>query len=208
MADPLGRLRAARSGLARLTRRLGGRGRFNLHLQHDPSWQRRAEIAVDMWLEPGGSRAGEGGTIRIADLGCGNERLRGVLTERIGQPFSYQGYDLQPQQSTTIRLDLARELPDGEFDVAFALGVVEYIPEPERLLAGLRAHCGALLVSYVVSDSPDRLTEEERGARGWRTHYTRAEFEAVCRRAGWELVSVELIEEGRTGVWLLRHGDD
>jgi hypothetical protein len=179
------------------------RARFNLQDQDDPSWQRRAERAVDMWARgrPVGDR---GGTVSIADFGCGNERLRDVLADRLSDPFNYQGYDLEPQSPTAIKLDLQHELPDRTFDLGFTLGLLEYLEDVEAFLRRLGRVAGFAITTYVISDSPDRLSETERLGRGWRSHYSREGFAELCRTTGWMPLDFELIDDGRTGLWLLR----
>jgi hypothetical protein len=77
-----------------------------------------------------------------------------------------------------------RGLPDREFDVVFALGLLEYLSDLEDFLAGLRRICTFAIFSYSVFDSAGPLSEPEREARGWRTHYTRGQLEALSQRAG------------------------
>jgi hypothetical protein len=159
-----------------------------------------------MWKGHRGPR-GEGGDLRVADFGCGNERLHEVLAHRLGDGLVYHGYDLEPQRSTTIKLDLQRDLPDQRFDLGFALGLLEYLEDLAGFLRRLRSVAPWAVVTYVVSDSPDRLTDEERLARGWRTHLTRDGFEELCRTTGWEPLDFELIDDDLTGLWLLRSSD-
>lgn len=154
MTGPIARaVRSASRLLERVNPFERSRRPYNLHLQADPSWERRATRAVEIWARhrPAGSPSAP---LFIADLGCGSERLRVVLDDQLPDPFSYQGYDVQPQQSSTIRLDLQRELPDASFDAVFALGLVEYLPDLDRFLRGVGEISHTLVVSYTVADSP------------------------------------------------------
>ena len=126
-----------------------------------------------------------------------------MLESRLGDGFAYQGYDLQPQVPSAIRLDLRRELPEREFDVVFCLGLLEYLPDLEGFLAGVGRISPLAVVSYVIADSPDELSERERMDRGWVNHYSRAQFPALCKRAGHVVRDSLLIEEGRTVLCLL-----
>jgi len=145
-------------------------------------------------------------SITVGDLGCGNERLRVVLARHLGDRFSYLGYDLLPQASTTIKLDLQRELPDRSFDLVFCLGLLEYMTDLEKVLLRLRRISNFAIVSYAISDSPTELSEAEREARGWLSHHSRADFSELGTRAGWLTRDFLLIDEGRTGLWLWASG--
>src|SRR4051812_6437694 len=108
------RVRRGMSTTLSAARGLRRRKRFNCQDQLSPSWERRAEDAVDVYAKHRDRGGGPtGGSLRIADFGCGNERLRQVLGQRLGERHSYEGFDLRPQHATTTKLDLRREQPDG-----------------------------------------------------------------------------------------------
>jgi SAM-dependent methyltransferase len=177
---------------------------YNLDLIASPSWDERAEAAAGLlvahvrMLLTGGSHV-----LRIADFGCGNERLGRILAERLSEPHRYQGYDLLPQRETVIELDLTRSLPEEEFDLVFCLGLLEYMEPLIPFLARLESRYPAAIVSYAIVDSPRPLRKRERQARGWRTHYTRAALESELDRIGFFRTDFRLTNEGRTGIWLL-----
>jgi SAM-dependent methyltransferase len=195
----------ARRGADRISPLRRARRRFNLHLQADPSWQLRAERAVDMWKRGGSVRDDRKPRrpLEIGDFGCGSERLHGVLEARLEERFTYQGYDLQPQVPGTISLDLGRELPAREFDVVFSLGLLEYLPDLESFVGGVARISSFAVLSYAVADAPDGLGERDRRQRGWVNHNSREQISALCDRAGFATLESLMIEEGRTGLWLL-----
>jgi Methyltransferase domain len=181
-----------------------GRGRrFNLHLQESQSWQDRAEDAVALWNR----RSPEllpvpPPSLRVADLGCGNERLRSILEAQLPVSLVYQGFDRQPQRTSTIRLDLRYQLPEGRFDLVFCLGVLEYLPNLADMLEGLSHLTRFAVASYAIADPPHGLSVRERRDRGWLSDCTRAAFQALCQQAGFKQVDSVLIDRGRTGIWL------
>jgi SAM-dependent methyltransferase len=181
----------------------GGQGStpFNLDLSGSPSWDERAEAAATLLMAA--ERSLPTDTLRIADFGCGDERLRRVLADRLSQPHRYQGYDLLPQRETVVEIDLTRSLPDEEFDVVFCLGLLEYIDPLAPFLARLHGRYPAALVSYAVADPPKPLRRWQRRSRGWRNHYTAAALEGEFDRVGFVRSDFCLTNQGRTGLWLL-----
>jgi hypothetical protein len=195
----------ARRGADRISPERRERRRFNLHLQADPSWQARAELAVEMWARTGRPLDDRESArpLAIGDLGCGSERLRGVLEDCLEDRFTYQGYDLQPQAPETVRLNLGRELPERDFDLIFSLGLLEYLPDLDWFLRGAVGISRFAVISYVVADSPDDLSERDRRRRGWVNHNSRRQLSELCECAGFAVLESLMIEEGRTGMWLL-----
>jgi hypothetical protein len=197
----------AASLLRKVQRWLGGAqgsAPFNLDLSESPSWDERAEAAArfltaaDRPLLTDGSR-----TLRIADFGCGDERLGRVLAHRLSRPHRYRGYDLLPQRETVVEIDLTRSLPDEEFDVVFCLGLLEYIDPLGPFLARLQGRYPAAIVSYAVADPPKPLRKWQRRSRGWRNHYTAANLEREFDRVGFIRSDFCFTNQGRTGLWLL-----
>jgi hypothetical protein len=179
--------------LARLLRRPVGD--FNCAAQDSPSWDERAAVAVDLaatlpWT----------GGVRVADLGAGNERLREVLLERLVVSL-YEPYDLQPQQASTRQLDVEQALPDGPFDIAFCLGLIEYLQDPHDFLFRLSGVCRYAVASYVIADGAERLSTRQRRARGWKSDLTRASFESTIGHS-FEVRGHATTNRGRTSVWL------
>jgi hypothetical protein len=177
---------------------------FNLDLSDSPSWDERAKAAVGLLAAHADALLREGSRpLRIADFGCGDERLRRILTKQLSEPHRYQGFDLIPQRETVVQMDLTRSLPEAEFDVVFCLGLLEYIDPLVPFLARLRRKYPAVVVSYAVFDAPRPLRKRERRARGWCTHYTTAALEREFDRVGFRRSDFCLTNRGRTGLWLL-----
>lgn len=178
---------------------------FNLDLQDSPRWDERAETAVDLLVRHRSEldEIGSPAAIRVADFGCGNERLRDVLARRLARPHAYQGYDLRVQTPAAIAMDLARELPTTAFDVVFCLGLLEYIEDLEWFLRRLRPRCRLAVVSYVVADAPVPLSRRQRRARGWRSDHTRAGLDQELVRCGFVRRDFALCNQERTGVWVV-----
>jgi hypothetical protein len=175
------------------------RQRFNCHQQDDANWQRRAEAAVAMWTEHGDTSASP---LRVGDFGAGSERLRPVLADGLTQPFHYLPYDLHPQRPTTRPLDLEREIPTEELDVAFILGVLEYLPSLTALPTRLVSCCRYLAVSYVPLDWVTPLSVPARRNIGWRSHLSRSQLGESFRTAGFALVAERETDVERVPLWL------
>jgi SAM-dependent methyltransferase len=198
----------ARSTLRNVRRWFGrrsARAPFNLDLIGSPRWDERAEAAVAMLSAHAHRLFGFVRPIRIADFGCGDERLRRVLADALGAPYRYTGYDVLPQRETVVEIDLRRELPRDDFDLVFCLGLLEYLDAPVQFLQRVKQRYpdAVAVVSYAIVDAPRPLRKRERRARGWLTDYTRAAFELEFEASGLVCSDTRLTNDGRTGLWLL-----
>ena len=147
----------------------------------------------------------------VLDLGCGPGRVgEAVLDAGAG---SYVGVDFSRNMLELARERLARfehvELVDGNFleldlprgDVVLALGLFEYLDEPERAAAWMHAHCSATLVASFTSW--DWVKGPPRHAYYRLLHactlhdYAEADAIALLRGAGFS--GVELVAGGRRG---------
>jgi SAM-dependent methyltransferase len=178
---------------------------FNLDLIGSPRWDERAEAAVAMLSAHAPRLFDPMRPIRIADFGCGDERLRRVLVDAFGAPYRYTGYDLIPQRETVVEIDLQCALPLDDFDVVFCLGLLEYLDAPVQFLHRVKnRYPGRVaVVSYAIADAPRPLRKRERRARGWLTDYTRAAFEHEVEAIGLMCSDTCFTNDGRTGIWLL-----
>jgi SAM-dependent methyltransferase len=153
-----------------------------------------------LWLEQTDRAASP--TPAVADLGCGNERLRGVIERLLDAPFAYTGYDLLPQQPSTVQLDISNGLPDETFDAVFSLGVLEYLPEPERFAIELAARTQWAVVTYTLAGAWDHLTSQQRRERGWLHDFTAPDVESLFVAAGFARRAYATLAQGRTGLWV------
>jgi hypothetical protein len=177
---------------------------FNLDDASSPRWEERAETAVELLVANAHAlRSDRSRDLRIADFGAGDQRLRRVLAARMEVPYSYTAFDIRPQTDSVVEIDLSRELPDGDFDVVACLGLLEYLEDAAAFLGRLAARYPAALVSYSIVDHPNPLMRRQRRSRGWRTHYTSAQFECELADAGFARVGFRLVSQGRTGIWLV-----
>lgn len=177
---------------------------FNLDDAGSPRWQERAEAAVELLVaNVDALRSDPSASLRIADFGAGDERLRRVLAAQTEFQVSYASFDIRPQVDSVVEIDLRRELPPGDFDLVACLGLLEYLREVPRFLGRLAARYPAVLLSYSIFDHAEPLTRRQRQSRGWLTHYTTAQFEHGLEGAGFACVARRLVSQGRTGIWLV-----
>lgn len=165
-------------------------------------WDERAETAVRLLTEHRDHWEPISGPLTIADFGAGNERLRPLLEISLDCDIDYRPYDLHPQLPSTMRLDLAREMPADGADVVFCLGLLEYLRSVPDLARRLTEVSRFAVVSYVTSDSPVAIPREERLRRGWTTHLTSGEVEAVFGEVGWCPLARATSEGDATRLWL------
>jgi len=190
-----------RSPTSKLTR--GGRARRRYNCARQEEWGERAEAAVALLAaHEDRCMATTAGALLVADLGAGNERLRSLLAARLEAEPEYRPYDLHPQLPTTARLDAAREMPTGEFDVTICLGLLEYLPSVSDLAKRLAGTTRFALVSYVTSDSPVAMPHQQRLEHGWTTHLKASEVEAAFTEASFRQVASAKAEGEITTLWL------
>ena len=185
-------------------RMLAGEGQYNLRRQHRATWQERATAAVKLWADSRASHnVARSSPVRIADLGAGSERLRGVIASQMGlTSFEYYAYDLLPQRSSTSRLDLRHASPRETFDVVFCLGLLEYIAPDNSFVARLPTLCSVAVVSYVFLGSAHGGSIEAREALGWVRSQDETAFEDDFKRSGFVSGGKTLTNGGQTGIWL------
>ena len=189
--DALSRLfRAAKRRAVRMSPIHRGRRRFNVHLQASPSWQLRAERAVELWTRnaaPLGYSSIDRPLV-VGDLGCGNERLRRGARRPASRPRSHiRVTTCSPRGRRRSKLDAKRELPDREFDLVFTLGLLEYLSDLEGFLARIRRICRFAILSYVVSDPPAAASAKQNAKRaaGGLTFPRRVRRDPPSELAGW-----------------------
>jgi hypothetical protein len=168
------------------------------NLDHQDKWSERAERAVSLWQR----HAAEGDLV-VADIGAGNGRVARLIQR---PQTTYIGYDLLPQHPTINRIDIRQSLPHPPADVAFLLGVIEYIEADHSIIEQLSDYTKQAVVSYVGFDE-SRLPLADRKQAGWVRHETEAATAERFEAAGFRLVDAVKVEDGRTTVWLWeRHG--
>jgi hypothetical protein len=193
--------RLLRSPASPFTR--AGRARRRFNCAEQARWDERAYDAVQLWRDTRGGWMPDGRSeLLVGDLGAGSERLRQPLADTMPQPHRYLAYDLHPQLPTTERLDVRSKMPERSLDVVFCLGLLEYVPPGSDFPARLASTCGLAVVSYVAVDLAEPLSVPEREQRGWVSHHSRAELEALFEAAGFVREAFTTTERGRTGLWI------
>lgn len=113
--------------------------------------RRAAELVQAMALPPGA---------RVLDLGCGRQTVRSLLPRHL----DYRPFDrLQRTPDTTV-VDLAHAEPPLGGDLALVLGVLEYLPDPRRLLDWIARHCRRLVFSFNDCRDPERRARQHWAA--------------------------------------------
>jgi hypothetical protein len=164
---------------------------FSLHRQHE--WRFRTEAAVALFE----AHNPPGGLITVADLGAGNT-LVGQLIHR--PETEYRGYDLLPQTGSVTQLDVRDGLPSGNVDVAFVLGLIEYVEPENAFIERLAGFARQAIVSYVPPGG-DVSTAEARARLDWRRHESLDETEARFQAAGFVRRSAEILRDTSV-LWL------
>jgi hypothetical protein len=192
----------AKSLIRRLVRGITGRKEpYNLDDRGSSAWHDRAKVAVEL-LEESGLPTRELPGVRIADLGCGDQKLRAHLRSA-GLQFRYQGYDVYPLSDDVRPLNLDSDRLPENHDAAFVLGVFEYLANPLAALGMVRGASRFAIVSYTVGDSC-AYTAEAVAKNGWKNHFTIAQLEELFRQAGFDCLARRRIDQDKVGMWLLK----
>ncbi|MFT4514086.1 MAG: hypothetical protein ACI89X_001420 [Planctomycetota bacterium] len=93
---------------------------------------------------------------RLLDLGCGNQTVRAMLPNGI----DYRPFDRIQRTPDTTVLDLATGLPSIDGDAITILGVLEYLPDPRRVLQWASQNCRHLVLSYNDCRDPHRRAQQ------------------------------------------------
>jgi hypothetical protein len=141
-------------------------------------WPERLEAA---WQMIDGLRLTESAT--VGDFGCGRQALRG----RLPSTWSYVPFDRIARSDDTRICDFDSELPEGHFDVAVCLGLLEYVQDPLRVLSHFAGRSKWLLVSYCGGG-----TAQTRAREGWVNHLDYAAVEKCVESAGGRIFAVEV----------------
>jgi hypothetical protein len=132
------------------------------------SWSERAKIVAALLAPPG----------IVLDLGCGKMDLEKFLKSGI----TYKPSDIVLRDDRTIVCDLNNgEMPQTEATVVTMLGVLEYIYEPEKLLAQLAAQWSRVIITYCPADLDG---VRERDAHGWVNALTSSGLVSAAEAAG------------------------
>jgi SAM-dependent methyltransferase len=151
----------------------------------------------------------------VLDVGCGPGRVAEAVIA--AGATRYVGIDFSPHMLALARRRLhtykSVELVEGDFlnldvprtfDVVLALGLFDYLDEPARAAAWLRARCSStLLVSFTRWDwvkAPIRHLHYELVHRCPISDYTEASAVELLAEAGFS--GIEFIHRGRRGFFL------
>ncbi|MBI5120026.1 MAG: FkbM family methyltransferase [Rhodospirillales bacterium] len=135
---------------------------------------------------------------RVLDLGAGLMRVRTHLAKGV----DYQPADLVPWSAETLAVDLNQDqFPQGRFAAILLLEVLEFLHEPEKILAACRASGDSLVMTYRLrADEP----LQERRAQGWFNDFDEKELTALLDRTGWRIDLSVPSPEARTRLILAR----
>jgi hypothetical protein len=173
---------------------------FNCFEQKDEAWIDRAEIAANLIAEI--TQSTERKPFRLADIGCGDQKLRGMLMARI-EGVEYLGFDLIPQSESVIAFDLENQTLPVVMDAAVLLGVLEYSEDILAALVRLRPMTRFLVVSHAVKDLREKDQRSKRRLN-WKSHLTEADFAETLTMSGFAITDRRLTSNNRSVVWVCK----
>jgi len=124
---------------------------------------------------------------RLLDLGAG---LMRVVT-KLNAGASYTPVDLIRYAKATRIMDLnGGQFPDGEWDCALALELLEHIHDVPALLTRTRARCKRLVCTYKSTEEMGDATL--RRQQGYFNDFVRDALQAMLQAAGWRVTTADV----------------
>jgi SAM-dependent methyltransferase len=160
------------------------------------AWQRRREAAVVELL------AGPAADARVLDLGCG----AGFYARRYHQAGArVAAVDASPGMIAALNDsgieqhlgDAAEIRLDASFDLIISAGLLEFVPDPGRVLANCRAHLasgGRVVVLFPPDNWAGRLYRRFHRSHGFSIYlFDETHFKAMAQSAGLLVVASRLV---------------
>ncbi len=150
-------------------------------------WDSRSRIAAELLKH----------SPSVSDFGCGTMNLKKHLSKN----QRYVPIDVVARDENTIVCDLNREpIPPTGTEAAAFLGFLEYIHKPEALLHDAAEKFHTLVISYCVTDAPS--PPANRREHAWVNDFSSAEMEAIFKKAGLKIISVDSLDDAQK-IWHL-----
>jgi len=169
---------------------------FNIESQRSPGWLERAEKSASLLHALSGIFLG---TPTLADMGCGDQKLRAALVDR-GIDCLYQGFDINPQSLDVKKFDVNTDELEVNYDVIVALGLTEYV-DLYNLLISMRKKCSYFVVSHVLKNAM-YYTDSDLIRLGWINHLSGGDFEKYLLDAGFNVMRTDMTKNGKVKIWL------
>ncbi len=170
---------------------------YNLAEQTGSVWVERADAAASAIRRV----VDADGPVTVADVGCGDRKLRATLTRELGARLVYTGFDILPQSPEVEQLDLSQRTVPGTHDVVALLGVSEYIDDVPALLARVAQSARFVCFTYTIADS-GQYEAAKVAERGWKHHHSKSQIDEFARDIGFVDKSYVALNDGKTGLWL------
>lgn len=135
-------------------------------------WNARAAAAAE-WLQ---------GYRSVLDLGCGTM----ILESHLADTVRYYPCDIVARDDRTVICDLNLEPPPVvEAEAVACLGLLEYLHQPQSVMAALAKNYPIAVVSYCVIDAMN--PSKDRRAHGWVNDFDSVGIATMFEQAGWHI---------------------
>lgn len=173
---------------------------FNLEDQTSSKWMNRSKEAVSFFDSLGFKKKQK---VKIADLGCGDMKIKDMLFSSGYNNISYKGFDCLPQSKTVNNINLNKDEIAGNYDVIFCLGLLEYLDDPYDFLKKLKNKATYVICSYVISDCRN-YSEKEKKEKGWKNNFSSDEIEKNLVHLEFKIERIITFDKGVTNLYLLK----
>ncbi len=173
--------------------------KYNLNNQKSSKWVGRSRIAINFINKISLNKE----ILKIADLGCGDQKIKNLLEEIGYRNIIYRGFDIEPQSDDVKKIDLDKEEIIGEYDVVFCMGLIEYLSNIKIFLSSVRLKTKYIILSYVVADKHN-YTKDEIKFKGWKNHLYSKELERIFSELEITIKECVVADNGLTKIYLLK----
>lgn len=173
---------------------------YNLTHQSSNKWSRRTDAAVAMIKKIDFERR----EVIVGDFGCGDKKVLKALKNIESLNFAYLAYDVIPQYDDVTKINFSYQFPDKKFDLAFSLGLIEYLSDVDFYFDNLSKRCMYVILSCVINDR-GHYTKEQIRKNGWVNYFSSNDLVKIITRYNFEIIDTDILDNGVTYLAIIKN---